>query len=82
MKEIEDLEKARWYLKKEIKRIKRLEKKKLRKKRGGSFSGPIIIDEIHNLVPGIGAPWSGGPNEAVAATIAEHVGRPRLVNRG
>lgn len=72
-KEIEDLEKARYYLKKEIKRLKRIEKKKLKKKRGGVFTGPIIIDEIHNM-PGFGGPAS-------AAAIAEHVGKSRMRNR-
>ena len=74
-KEIEDLEKARWYLKKEIQRIKRLEKKKLRKKRGGTFTGPIVIDEVHNLFPGIGGPNGG----AVAAQISK---TSRLLNLG
>lgn len=59
-KEIEDLEKARYYLKKEIKRIKRNSKKKLKKRRGGGLTGPVIIDEIHNF-PGFGGPNGVNP---------------------
>lgn len=72
-KEIEDLEKARWYLKKEIQRLKRLEKKK-RPRRGGVITGPSIIDEIHNTVPGIGGtPFSDHMNmiQRVANRSAE-----------
>lgn len=76
-KEIEDLEKACWYLKREIKRIKRLEKKKLKGRRGGVITGPMFIDEIHAMHPG------GGPaTVAAAAVMSSNVNRSRLVNRG
>lgn len=58
-KHIEDLEKARYYLKKEIKRLKRIEKKKPKARRGGIITGPVIIDEIHNMGPGLGGPNDG-----------------------
>lgn len=35
-KPIEDLEKARWYIKRELKRLKKKRRKRLKKKRGGA----------------------------------------------
>lgn len=70
-KEIEDLKKARYYLKKEIKRIKRNAKKKSNKRRG-AVMGPVIIDEIHRLAEG------GGPSNSAVAHMANI---SRIANR-
>lgn len=75
-KEIEDLQKARYSLKKEIKRLKRNAKKKSNKWRGGSIVGPVFTDEIH----GLGGPGSGETSLAAANAEAHRMVNPSIMN--